>query len=75
MMRNQITKFWNSAAPFRLGAIALALVTLVFLWPGVERAWTAFACLMLTVPACPMGSFRASGRLAPMAWRGRFARS
>ena len=41
MMRNQFTKFWKSAAPFRPGAIAPALVTLIFLMHGVEYAWTA----------------------------------
>jgi signal transduction histidine kinase len=42
MMRNQITKFWNSAAPFHLGAIALALVILIFFRPGVDLASTTF---------------------------------
>jgi signal transduction histidine kinase len=42
MMRNQITKFRNSAAPFHLGAIALAMVILVFFRPGVDLASTTF---------------------------------
>ena len=38
MMRNQTENFRNWAAQFFLGNIALALVTLVFFWPGVDSA-------------------------------------
>jgi hypothetical protein len=38
MMRNQTENFRNWAAQFFLGNIALALVTLVFFWLGVDSA-------------------------------------
>jgi hypothetical protein len=68
MMRNQIAKFWNLAAPFLLGAIALAVVILIFPWPGVERAWTATACLMVIALDSLTGRLRASGLRTR--WRG-----
>jgi PAS domain S-box-containing protein len=64
MMRSQITKFWNSAAQFFLGAIALALLTLVFYRLHVDLASTAFAYLIVIVLASLMGSFAASALLA-----------
>jgi PAS domain S-box-containing protein len=70
MMRNQITKFWSSAAQFFLGAIALALVTLVFYRLHVDLASTAFAYLIVIVLASLMGSFAASALLAIMSAAG-----
>jgi hypothetical protein len=56
MMRNQITKFWTSAAPFRLGRCHCAGVgDPGFPRADVERAWTAFACLTVIVLAVRQG--------------------
>jgi PAS domain S-box-containing protein len=70
MMRNQITNFWNAAAQFFLGGIALALVTVVFYRLHVDLASTAFAYLIVIVLASLMGSFIASALLAIMSAAG-----
>src|ERR1700722_16883844 len=64
MMSIQTTNFWNSAAQFFFGSIALALVTLVFLQLGVDLASTAFAYLVVILLCSLMGSFTASVLLA-----------
>jgi K+-sensing histidine kinase KdpD len=64
MEHDQTTNFRNSAAQFFLGSIALAFVTLAFLWPHVDLASAAFACLIVIVLFSLMGSFIASALLA-----------
>jgi PAS domain S-box-containing protein len=70
MMRNQTTNFWNLAAQFLLGSIALALVTLVFYRLHVDLASTAFAYLIVIVLASLIGSFVISTLLAIMSVAG-----
>jgi hypothetical protein len=62
MMRSQITNFWNLAAQFFLGGIALPLLTLAFFWLHVDLASTAFAHLIELLSL--MGTFIASALLA-----------
>jgi PAS domain S-box-containing protein len=70
MMSNQTTNFWNSAAQFFFGSIALALVTLAFFQLGVDLASTAFAYLVVILLCFLMGSFTASALLAIMSIAG-----
>jgi PAS domain S-box-containing protein len=70
MMSIQTTNFWNSAAQFFFGSIALALVTLVFFQLGVDLASTAFAYLVVILLCSLMGSFTASALLAVMSIAG-----
>jgi PAS domain S-box-containing protein len=70
MMRNQTRNFWNPAAQFFLGSIALALVTLAFFKFGVDLAPTAFAYLVVILLCSLMGSFIASALLAIMSIAG-----
>jgi hypothetical protein len=63
MMRNQIDNFRNFAAQVFLGSIALALVTMVFIWLQVDLASVAVAYLIMIVSALK-GSFNASPLLA-----------
>jgi PAS domain S-box-containing protein len=70
VMSNQTTNFWNSAAQFFFGSIALALVTLAFFQLGVDLASTAFAYLVVILLCSLMGSFTASALLAVMSIAG-----
>src|SRR5580692_4732753 len=70
MMSIQTTNFWNSAAQFFFGSIALALVTLAFFQLGVDLASTAFAYLVVILLCSLMGSFTASALLAIMSIAG-----
>ena len=49
MVHNRTTNFWNLAAQFFLGSIALASVTLAFFRLGVDFASTAFVYLIVMV--------------------------
>jgi PAS domain S-box-containing protein len=64
MMRNQTTNFGGLAAQFFLGSIALALVTLAFLWLHADLGSTAFAYLVVILLFSLMGSFAASALLS-----------
>src|SRR6202789_4559871 len=64
MMSNQTTNFWNSAAQFFIGSLALALVSLAFCQLGVDLASTAFAYFVVILLCSLMGSVTASVLLA-----------
>jgi len=64
MKRNQTTNFARLAAQLFLGSIALALVTLAFLWLHADLATTAFANLVVILLFSLMGSFAASALLS-----------
>jgi hypothetical protein len=49
MVHNRTTNFWNLAAQFFLGSIALASATLAFFRLGVDFASTAFVYLIVIV--------------------------
>jgi PAS domain S-box-containing protein len=64
MTRDRTKNFWNAAAQFFLGSIALALVTWAFFKLGVDLAPTAFAYLIVILLCSLIGSFIASALLA-----------
>ncbi len=64
MKRNQTTNLARLAAQFFLASIALALVTLAFVWLHVDLATTAFAYLVVILLFSLMGSFTASALLS-----------
>jgi hypothetical protein len=71
MTRSQIRNFWNLAAQFFLGGIALAWVTLDFFWLQVNIASAAFDYLTAMVLVSVTGSFIASALLAITSAAGR----
>jgi PAS domain S-box-containing protein len=70
MVRNQLTNFWNFAAQFFFGSLALAFVTWALFRLGVDLASTAFAYLIVVVLFSLMGSIAASALLAVMSVAG-----
>jgi uncharacterized membrane protein YciS (DUF1049 family) len=71
MTRSQIRNFWNLAAQFFLGGIALSWVTLDFFWLQVDIASAAFDYLTVMVLVSVTGNFIASTLLAITSAAGR----